>query len=358
MYKDPDEVSLRAPILSCLATLLAGFTPPAPSSTPGAFTPPHLSHLAGASPLEPYRDQLTSILTSGSRSAFSRPAAIEGLVKLIEIPGFLSTEEVAFCVSALNDVLSGAESEVQYDLALEGLVKVAKLYPRIVESTTLPLLFALLPSSAPPSTSTDSDIYRRSLTSLAALSLHPDLFELLSVRILARLEGVCASAFPDPLEHSANSLYAHHLLSTLKAVLVRKAEQNHEDIQKYVEKLVPRMFGMFVLPTVCSMDKGEIAIDARLLADAGEVITLIVQKVDVAYVLHFLLSNGFDLTYSSRSRQTRLSEDLNAALYDGNLEPLLDTQAKDASVDLPFQPLSVRFVLSLFYLPFLANPDT
>jgi DNA repair/transcription protein MET18/MMS19 len=284
MYKDPDEVSLRAPLLTCLSALIAGFAPSksTPTGSSVTFDPPPISHADGSSPLESYRDELLSIFTSGSRSAFSRPPALAGLVHLVEIPGFLSSSEVTFCGSALNDVLSAAESESDYDLSLSGLIKVAKLYPRIVETSTLPILFALLPSSAPSSSSSESEIYRRSLTSLASLSLHPDLFEILSLRLLARLEGVCASSFPDPLEQSNNSLYAHHLLATLRAVLAQKAEKGHEDIQKYVEKLVPRLFAIFVLPTVTSMDKGEVAKDARLLADVGEVVASIIQKVDVA----------------------------------------------------------------------------
>lgn len=48
-------------------------------------------------------------------------------------------------------------------------------------------------------------------------------------------------------------------------------------------------------------------------------------------------------------RQTTLSLALDEALYKGNLVSLLGQQAEDATVDLPFQPLSVRhFYLSLF----------
>lgn len=234
--------------------------------------------------MEPYRDEVLSIFTSGSRSSFSRPPAIEGLVKLVQIPGFLSTVEVTYCISALNDALSAADSATEYELALSGLVVIAGMHPRIIESTTLPILFTMLPSLAPPPVSPESEAYRRSLASLAALSLHPNLFEILSLRLLARLESVCAAAFTDPGEQSANSLYTHHLLATLRAVLVQKAARGDEDIQKYVEKLVPRLFGIFVMPTVSSMDTGEVALDSRLLADAGEVITIIVQKVDAVYV--------------------------------------------------------------------------
>lgn len=210
---------------------------------------------------------------------------MEGLVHLAAIPGFLSPNEVTFGVSALNDVLSGSESEAEYSASLEGLITIAKLYPRIIEATTLPLLFALLPSTAPPSSSPASDAYRRALTSLASLSLHPDLFEILSLRLLARVETVAASSFPDPEQHSGNALYVHHLLSTLRAVLLQKAEKGHGDIQKYVEKLVPRLFALFILPTVTSMDQGQVAMDTRLLADVGEVVASIIQKVDVAYVV-------------------------------------------------------------------------
>lgn len=284
VFKDPDEVALRAPVLTCISTLLAALAPPpSPSaaSSPSPFTKPDLLHSEGQSPLEPFRDDLLSIITSGSRSTTSRSAALEGLVNLIQIPDFLSSQEVAYCVSAINDVLLSPEGEAQYEAALDALVVISKLHPKIIEEGTLPILFTALPSEAPSANAPENSTYRKALSSLAALCVHPDLFEILTLRLLARLEGVCSTAFPDAGVHSRNGLYAHHLLVTLQAVLKAKVTAGHTDIPKYIEKFVPRLCGLFILPTLEAMDQGEVAKDPRLLIDAGKVITLVVQKVDV-----------------------------------------------------------------------------
>lgn len=252
----------------------------APFADP-TFTPPSLSHLDGDSPLEPFRDDLLSVFTSGSRSSTSRPPALEGLVNLVKIKGFLSPQEVGYVVSAINDVLTEPEGEEQYDTALEGLVVISKLHPRIIEESTLPILFSALPSEAPAPDSPENAAYRRALSALAALCVHPDLFEILTLRLLARLEGICGMYFAEKDVQDRNALYAHHLLSTMRAVLKAKGDAGHTDLPKYIEKLVPRIFAIFILPTLQAMDEGEVAKDRRLLVGAGKVITLVVQKLDV-----------------------------------------------------------------------------
>lgn len=280
LFKNPDEVSLRAPVLSCLSALLEAL---APSSSPAPSTV-LVQHNDGASPLEPFRDDLLSVFTSGSRSSTSRPPALDGLVNLIRISGFLQPTEVSYCVSAINDVLVSPDGEEQYESALDGLVIVSTLHPKTIEAETLPTLFASLPSSAPPAGTKESEDYRRALSSLAALCIQPDLFELLSVRILAKLEGICSIAYQTPVEQNLNSLYAHHLLSTLRSVLKTKAEKGHEDLTKYVEKLVPRLIGLFVLPTTKVEGEREVAKDVRLLEDVGKVVKIVLQRVDAGYV--------------------------------------------------------------------------
>lgn len=54
-----------------------------------------------------------------------------------------------------------------------------------------------------------------------------------------------------------------------------------------------------------------------------------------------------ELPFTSRSRQSQLSDALNAAFHDGNLVPLLGEQAK-ASGEVPFQPFSVSRVFPFF----------
>ncbi|GAA5964949.1 hypothetical protein JCM21900_001908 [Sporobolomyces salmonicolor] len=319
--KDPDDMSLRPPALAHLSTLLAALSSPEPttpsaSSSTFALPLPSFPLADGSSPLEPFRDDLLSVFTSGTRSLTSRPAALEGLVNLAKIPGFLSQPEIEFCVSAINDVLVQPEGEEHYDAALDGLVEIARLYPRIIEQETLPILFAAFPSAVPAPSSPESDAYRRALAALAALCIHPDLFEILSLRLSARLEEI-VSASP---ASDAASLYAHHLLSTLRAVLAAKIAAGHGDIPKYIEKFVPRLFSMFLLPTLGSLGEEEVARDPRLLVDAGKVVNLVVQRVEV-------------------ERQSVFTQAVNDAFHHSKLAALLGDYAQDAG-EAAFQPFS------------------
>ena len=209
---------------------------------------------------------------------------MDGLVDLIKIEGFLSNEERNFCVSALNDILSAEGSDEEYDKALDGLVSVSKLYPAVIEQTTLPLLFAQLPAIVSSDSMESTTAYKRALESLASLCLQADLFELLALRLLARLEGICSTAFPSADDLRLNSLYAHHLLLTLQAVLRVKIKNGDEDVAKYVDKFLPRLFGMFVLPTLTKGFELEVALDRRVIVDAGKVIGSVLQKVDTVLV--------------------------------------------------------------------------
>ncbi|SCV70456.1 BQ2448_1850 [Microbotryum intermedium] len=341
LYKDLDEVALRAPTLACLADLLSSLSPletPAPvnstdpADAPMSFPPPTLSHADGASPLEPFRDELLSVLTSGSRSASSRASAMDGLVRLVRVPEFLTPSEVEYCISAIDDVLMGGAdadpsssfTEDDYENALDGLIILASLHPRTVESSTLPKLFERLPTSiktVPFHKSPESTRYRKALEALAALcGMHPDLFEILSLRLLARLEGIISTPIPEATPSIL--LYAHHLLSTLKAVLKTKVERGHDDVVKCIEKFAPRLLGLFILPTVGpSTGLNGIVTDVRLLHDVAGIITVIVQRLDA-------------------NRQTRFAAGVTAAFHSGQLEALLGESVKSAPTQTAFDPLS------------------
>lgn len=187
---------------------------------------------------------------------------------------------MSYCVSAINDVLGAPDSEEQYDEALDGLVTISELHPRIIEAETLPILFKALPDEAPLPGSLRSESYRRALGALAALCVHPDLFEILSLRLVARLDGVVSAPTQDKEKKEHASLYAHHLLATLRAVLKFKVGKGHSDVAKYVEKMVPKLLGMFIIPTLKTMDEGEVARDPRLLVDAGRVVSVVLQRCD------------------------------------------------------------------------------
>ncbi|TKA55992.1 hypothetical protein B0A53_01695 [Rhodotorula sp. CCFEE 5036] len=343
LYKSQDDIALRPSVLSHLATLLASLSAPAASDDDDEHsadkeppppkelrTPPTFSHADGASPLEPFRDDLLSILTGSTRALTCRLPALEGLLALVRIPQFLAPSEVDFSVSAIDEVLMHPDGgDEYYDAALDALVVISRVYPRVLERLTLPLLLATLPTatasvSLPLPGSAESDDYRRALEALAALCLHPDLFEILVLRLLARLDETLAiSAPPRTSEYTAATLYAHHVLATLRAVIQQKIKQGHVDVAKYVETLVPRLSAMVILPTTFPAAAGgdssrPVACDPRLVLDVGRVVNLIVQRVEA-------------------ERQTALSLAVNEAFHRGNLQPWLGTAAS-GSGPVPFRP--------------------
>ncbi|GAA5883105.1 hypothetical protein JCM3774_002857 [Rhodotorula dairenensis] len=344
LYKSQDDIALRPSVLSHLATLLASLSdvdelssaadeplPPKELRT----APATLSHADGGSPLEPYRDDLLSILTGSTRALTCRLPALEGLLALVRIREFLTPGEVDFAVSAIDEVLMRPDGDEYYDAALDALVVLARLYPRVIERLTLPLLLATLPTTLPlplPG-SAESDDYRRALEALAALCIHPDLFEILVLRLLARLDetlavsatpatpggGASSSLSSSSDDYTAASLYAHHLLATLRAVVQEKVRRGHVDVAKYVETLVPRLCAMMILPTTFPAPGSDtpaaaavarpVACDPRLVLDAGRVVNLVVQRVEV-------------------DRQTTLSLTVNEAFHRGNLQPWLGAVAQ------------------------------
>ncbi|GAA5820973.1 hypothetical protein JCM3770_006154 [Rhodotorula araucariae] len=322
LYKDQDQITLRPSVLAHIGTLLSSLSPAdpdSPASTGPAiiFPPPSLSHADGASPLEPFRDDLLSLLPSATRALTCRLPALTGLSALLRVPAFLSPQETEYAVSAMNDVLARPDGDEYYDAALDALVLVARSHPTLLERLTLPALFGALPSAAPAEG--ESETYRRALEALAALCVcHDALFALLSERLLERLETLLA--LPAAGERGA-ALYAHHALATLRAVLNEKVRRGDADVGKYVEALVPRLLALFILPTLRKEGEKVVAEDVRLLVDAGRVVNLVVQRVDVA-------------------RQSAFSAAVNEAFHHGRLEVLLGREAIKQADAVSFAPFS------------------
>ncbi|KAM0786372.1 hypothetical protein ACM66B_001840 [Microbotryomycetes sp. NB124-2] len=342
MFKDPDEVALRSAVLTCLSDILSAFTVDAAQPSSDSVVPrPIINHGNASSPLEPFRDDLLAAVTSGSRSAVSRFAAIEGIVTLVKIDQFLKPDEVAYCINSLNDVLKSPETDDEYEIALTGLIDVSKLHSKPIEQSTLPILFNLLPTDPAAANfvggQADHQDYRRPLSSLAELCIHPNLFEILALRLLTRLETVVEfheSSTSSSASYQQVALYGHHLLKTLLVVFKIKIEEGHEDVAKYVDKFLSRLFAMFIVPTVEDGDGGDeqrrehagdggqvVAKDPRLLRDAGKVVTVIVQRVDI-------------------ERQTTLAEAANAAFHGGDLRALLGDFAPPSASVVSFKPFS------------------
>ncbi len=210
LFKDPEEIGQRGPILNHITTLLramrasyegdaaelsqaAGWSRVAAAAEAAAgekkldfdVAPPALSASGGSKgkllssmqtflparsyegdrrPLDSLRDALLAALHNGIRSASYRSSALAAFVQLCHIPGgLLGVQELNYLAEAVNELLIGqpqsssaaaeAGDEVRR-LAMRALVELAKINQRALEETTLPLLLEKLPDQmlvpAPP----------------------------------------------------------------------------------------------------------------------------------------------------------------------------------------------------------------
>lgn len=176
------------------------------------------------------------------------------------------------------------------------LTTISSTAPHHVSQTTLPLLFSALPDNAPPRTdATTRARYWTTLTSLSRLCAQSDLFETLVVRLTTKLDLLCFPAVPPSSEYPETmngqeedlepaAAYAHALLTTLGSVLQDKVDHGDVDVQKYIDRLVPRLFNLFICSTLAASEDGTrrralLVSDARLVSATGRILNLVVQTL-------------------------------------------------------------------------------
>jgi DNA repair/transcription protein MET18/MMS19 len=79
-----------------------------------------------------------------------------------------------------------------------------------------------------------------------------------------------------------DAAYAHAILKTLSHTLAVKVQRKDPDVVKYIDKLVPHIFNLFISSTFLAASEGRppvITTDPRLLQVAGEIISLVVQSL-------------------------------------------------------------------------------
>jgi DNA repair/transcription protein MET18/MMS19 len=161
---------------------------------------------------------------------------------------------------------------------------VSLVAPKHVEETTLPLLFSSLPDTAPAREAhAEHAKCRRILSSLAKLCTQPPLFETLVIRLSTKLDLICAST-TSPVDREVNAAYAHSILSTLSSVLASKVDAGHADIPKYLDRVVPRLYNLFIHAAVTHQQGDMVAMVAthpRLIQAAAKVVTQIMQTAPV-----------------------------------------------------------------------------
>ncbi|KAI0035332.1 ARM repeat-containing protein [Vararia minispora EC-137] len=289
LFLNPDEVPNRGASLNLLASFIAALRD-------SAIKFPDVN----ASSLVPYKDEVLGVFTTGLQTPSSAGPAISGLHALVTMAGLLDEDEIGFVVSNVNGVLSNdREDSVGVD-ALDLLTTISIISPVHVSSTTLPLLFSLLPDRAPSRGDAASREKSWSvLNSLSRLCIQPVLFETLVIRLSTKLNLLCDPLSPptdDDVEPSA--AYAHAILSTLATVLEKKVSRGDSDVAKYIDRLVSGLVVLFLGGAVSPKDPSTLPIaDSRLVIVAARIVNLIaavlpaqkqesfIQKLYSAYVL-------------------------------------------------------------------------
>ena len=181
-------------------------------------------------------------------------------------------------------------SDVVFDL----LSAVAKVNFRPVEVQTLPLLFSSLPDVPPARHAIQERIKILSvLSALETLCTQAQLFETLVIRLTTKLDLICVPSasfltLPSTTEAELHAAYAHWILTTLAKVLQKKVDREDPDVPKYIERLVPGIFNLFVFSAFAVAEDDDdggrrekvfVATEPRLVKKAGEIVSLVIQAL-------------------------------------------------------------------------------
>lgn len=310
IYRLPQERQQRPALLGAMASLLTGLRG-CPVQEP-------------AEPLLDYREEILSIVTTNLHIKNTRQQALECLLQLIQLPRCLSADEMVYALRSITDLLIQPELEDSNaigSIALDGLVEISPTLPLQIDEVVLPPLYHLLPNQAPSRQDhTGIDRYRMALAALAALCILPQLFQSLLIRLLSRLESICFASIAesDRIQYGQQVKYAHHILTTFRIVIEKKAKAKHMDLMANVNDILPRIYRLFILPSVKPVETRSITAETQLIEDAGRIITILVQQMDM-------------------NTQKTLAYNLKVAYFDGHPESLLgEYKFRSEGVFLPF----------------------
>ncbi|KAK0467221.1 ARM repeat-containing protein [Desarmillaria tabescens] len=233
-------------------------------------------------PLLLYKDEVLGIVTTGLQTSSLRRPALACLLGMVSTKNLLTDEELGFVVHKTNEVLQGNsdENEDESD-TLKLLTTITTISPHHVVDQTLPLLFNDLPDR-PPSRDAVADRikYRRVLTALSTLCQQPELFEVFMIRLTTRVELLCSSTDIEA-DLEPRAAYAHAILKSIAQTMSSKVDERHVDVPKYIDRLVPRLFNLFIYSALNSDGGYVIATDPRLILVAGDIISLVTQCLTV-----------------------------------------------------------------------------
>jgi DNA repair/transcription protein MET18/MMS19 len=112
--------------------------------------------------------------------------------------------------------------------------------------------------------------------------VQPQLFETLVVRLIAKLDILCAISQTRTVDQESTTAYSHAILTALANTLDIKVSLKDVDVPKYAEQLLPRMFRLYLDAALASSEVVAVAADPRLLQVGARIIRLVSQALNVA----------------------------------------------------------------------------
>jgi DNA repair/transcription protein MET18/MMS19 len=257
LYRDPQEAPLRPHILSGLNTVLESILTSVTQSTSDT------GHL-----LTTYKDDVLAAFLSGLNQPTTLQTSVGGLQTLVQIKKLLSVEELSFVVHNVSEHLLSSGG---YVLGL--LNTITDISPIPVEELALPVLIEQLPDRPPSRDDTKAQArITNALAALRTICVHPILFERLVIRLSTKIDLVVTTEGAGDMVNA----YIHIILSTLSGLLSEKLEKGHVDVGKYVERLVPALYYLFLHSTGEDENTDAVILDAKVVDGAAEIIRLVV----------------------------------------------------------------------------------
>ncbi|KAG9312861.1 ARM repeat-containing protein [Chiua virens] len=289
LFHDPGEVSNRAAVIMLLTDLINAFAETStehPSKSFSSLIPLH-------------KDALLGVLIVGLKSSSTCLPALHGLSSLVHLPTLLTDAELGYIVHEAGQFVGKEPDEIE-DVTtdvLSLLSSTALVAPHHLANQTLPSLFAMLPDQAPSRDAQSGRLeYRRALLALSRLCVQQSLFEILVIRLTAKLALLCSlfksteispgGTWAEEVEPTA--AYAHALLFTLEKTLSAKVikERPDPDVPKYVDQLLSHLFRLFLEAAITS--GRQILEDPRLLRVGAQIVKLVVEALSVEQQQRFI----------------------------------------------------------------------
>ncbi|EGN92276.1 hypothetical protein SERLA73DRAFT_99542 [Serpula lacrymans var. lacrymans S7.3] len=270
LFNNPDERSNRPAVTALLSDVLAA----AQDSKKTASA----SNFEINTPLMSSKDGLLAVLSVALKTPASCRPALCGLKNMVLLD-LLTDEELGFVVLNANDLL---QSDSNDDDTLDLLSTISAIASHHVKEQTLPLLFSSLPDQAPPRAANAERVKNwRTLSALTKLCSQQELFEILVIRLSTKLDLICTSQVT-PKEGDADqetvTAYAHSILTAIVNTLTVKVNGQHADVAKYVDRLLPRIYNLFVYAALVNAETSFMS-DPRVIRVAARVISLIVETL-------------------------------------------------------------------------------